>query len=377
MKVLTNFIPGAHGGINRRVHELERYVNSSRNLEGHRLVAVGLGPPGSTVREERGHMLRVTLPGGEWHAWGPGESTPAPAALASPEAFLEWIEPSAGALCELMEREAVDVCLAQAAFFSAWTLLAAARRAGVPSCQLYCGSSQTEIGDPEVRMAYRPIEIAFARMPQRTWFNSRFARATTEHCLDLSFADAPVIYNGISDLWRGVSPWRSSRVALGWVGRQSWVKNLGVLRGLGELLPEDVKIHVLSDADPGACTGMRRPGMSWHGPLPPSRMADFYTQVSCVLSTSRCDFYPNVMVEALAAGRVPLVPATTGTAEILRAAGLKELVVDLDAPQEVCGRILESGAWAGAVYKLGRRMREQHSWPAVIEYYLAELSQLA
>jgi glycosyltransferase involved in cell wall biosynthesis len=318
-------------------------------------------------------MIALGGHNGEWIA--PGSRTEVPP-FSGVDGFLSALGPTIAAVASVIEEHRIDACLAQAGFYSGWIVLAAARAAGVPVAHLYCGSSQAEIADPSVRAAYRPIECGLAEFANATWFNSRFGKRVVEEMLDREFPSSPVIYNGVSEESTRVPPWSSDVVVVGWTGRNAWVKNVSYLWDLRRSLPRSVEMHLMTTPAGDAPLGRASQGMHIDDPVPPQEIGEFLGRVSCVLNMSYVDFFPTIMVEAIAAGRVPIVSRTTGTAELLVDAALGELVVDTADVRAVCERILDSSAFADRIREFGAWLRVEHSWHRVVERYFAALDEL-
>ena len=122
---------------------------------------------------------------------------------------------------------------------------------------------------------------------------------------------------------------------------------------------------------------LREAGIEMLPQIMPEEMGRFYEQISCIISTSFFEFFPNVVFEAIAAGKVPIVPRRSGIAEILIERGLRELVVELDDVEAVAWLIRRSGEYLSMVQRIAGELKEDCSWEKAIEKYFREFKEAA
>lgn len=378
MKVLTNRINKQTGGINRRVYEMKRFVNSCQE---HCLVIVGVSDVNKLETCIDGRVVEYQLPFSEWQEISPGvEGEEIPEQLRSLDSFKTFVLPTHEILASIIEKEQPDVCFVQGAFYFPWTILLAADSYKVPSVQLYCGSTQTEVIDEELGRVYFLLERQFAEFPRKTIFNSKLGKAKLEAILAREFTHSPIVPNGFPIEYSRLVAQVPEAITLGWVGRNVPVKNLDYLLVLREFLPsQDYPIHVVTNisANDPRSDLFEGKGIVIKQQVNPEGMDRFYERVSCVISTSFFEFFANVIAEAIASGRVPIVPKNSGVAELLLNNGLGDLVVNLDDVECVAQLIKRSKDYTPKVLKAREILTAEFSWDRVIKKYFHELANLS
>lgn len=377
MKVLTNRIGRQAGGINRRVHEMSKYINCYGENE---LVVVGLGASNESWTRKDRYVKEYWLPYCKWQEINPGEEAKGiPKYLKDVSEFERFFWETINLLGEVIENENPDLCCVQGAFYFPWCVILAASLKNIPIVQLYCGSTQTEVFDVELRQAYYSFEKLFAKLAKRTIFNSQKGKSFISELFSEPYSDSPVIYNGFPSEYARLHENTQTRVILGWCGRNVAVKNIDYLLRLRQFLSaEECPMYAITNlSDSGSrLKQFIDADIILLGQVSPEKMDSFYRKVSSVISTSYFEFFPNVMAETIAAGRVPIVPKDSGIAELLIANNLEKLVVDLADVDRVAQLIRDSNNVQAEVQRVGQRLMIENSWERVIEKYFSEFTKV-
>ncbi len=377
MKILINKIGGQAGGINRRVYEISNYINSH---SGNELVVLSMGVKKKLDVKINGNVKEYLLPNSKWENITPGkEKRGVPEQLRTIENFKKYVSDTTKQIENILVNETPDVCFVQGAFYFPWCLVIAAYSEKVPIVQLYCGSTQTEVFNPEFRHAYYRLEQYFAELANITIFNSKKGKSFIEKTFARDYSGAPIIYNGFPAEYAKLNSVIPSQVTIGWCGRNSTVKNMDYIFCLREYLSKDnYPMYLITSMAPDDPKLKKLAGHSiiMLNQFSPVQMIEFYKKVSCVLSTSHFEFFPNVIAEAIAAGRIPIVPKESGIAELLIENDLSELVYQLESTEQVAHLIMRSNDFQARVSELSRKMVANYSWEKVIERYLFEFKKL-
>ena len=377
MKILLNRIGRQAGGINRRVYEMCQYADLHQN---HELVVVGMGENTDLAIEKNGPVKTYWLPASQWQMIDPGgEKVGIPNHLESIENFRGYVSGTVEQIDKVIAKENPDVCFVQGAFYFPWCLTIAASTTNTPIVQLYCGSTQTEVLNPALKQAYRRLEKGFSKLSALTLFNSKIGRSFIERTFARDYSDSPVIYNGFPVEYAEISSIRPHQIVIGWVGRDAVVKNIDYLLRLRDYLPrEEYPIFAVTSMNQQdlKMADLNNAGITIFGQVSPERMLEFYKNISCVLSTSYFEFFPNVIAEAIAATRIPIVPSESGIAELLVEHDLGELVYQIGEPEELARLIRRSNDFLGKVNGVSGRLLRDYSWERVIERYFLQFERV-
>ncbi len=374
MKILTNKISGQAGGISRRTHEIGKYVNSHNGND--ELIVIRMGNDQKLTTYTNGNVKEYKLPYADWQIVEPGkEKNGVPKQVKDIDSFQKFVADVIREIEKIIALENPSACLVQGAFYFPWCLALAAHSNGVPIVHIYCGSTQTEILDGEFKQAYYALEKEISGLSDITIFNSKKGKSFIQETFarEREYSDSPVIYNGFPVEYVALSNQIPPRVAIGWCGRNVAVKNIDYLFRIREYLSKDkYPIYAVTSPDLNSLRlrEFHERGIRLLGQVEPEEMYKFYEKVSCVISTSYFEFFPNVIAEAIAAGRVPIVPTESGMSEILLDAGLGELVVNLENIEEVVSLITNSHEFLNQVREVGRKLTKDLSWENAIKKYL-------
>lgn len=261
-------------------------------------------------------------------------------------------KPAIDAVEEILKRESPDVVLLNGTFFVPWAIARASKKLGLPIVLRYAGVLQKEVSQypAAVRKVFLRMERDIIALSSRIIFPSQLCRSTVEsEVLTGSLPEWTVIHNPVSPpgfRWRINK--RSHDIAA--VGRWVAIKNFEAFFEVHRRLRSEgwphraflVTTHTNMRGIPS--TVQRIP------PMGQEELYRFYSSLGLLLLPSHFETFGNVAAEALVCGTPVLVSKNAGFAEILRAAGLDEMVVDfsdqeavLSSVKSLCGKTVPSG----------------------------------
>jgi glycosyltransferase involved in cell wall biosynthesis len=292
-----------------------------------------------------------------------------------------------GRLLRLFERFQPDVLYVATETPLGLAAIRAARRAGVPVVSGFHTNFQTYLGD------YGPAGLASLARPLLRALHNRTARTLTPS------ADTAAMLTGwgvrnVGVLGRGVDtrlfdPARrcaelrrtwgaddATPVAL-YVGRVAAEKNLDLLvrafQAFRAIHPQAPCV-VVGDGPRRQALQAAQPDFIFAGARPGEELARHYASADVFLFPSVTETFGNVVLEALAAGLLPVAYDYAGPRQLIRHGTSGWLAPLGDEAAFLDGTRAAAAGWNDATRRANTRAAAlKHGWPQVIEQFEAEL----
>jgi glycosyltransferase involved in cell wall biosynthesis len=183
-----------------------------------------------------------------------------------------------------------------------------------------------------------------------------------------------VIHNGIASAFLDAPPPRPDPKKAGAVMRLSAIKNPPALgRIAARLTQSDVTLELVTDASRIRAFPQLAAQVALRPPIADSAdLAVFYGGCRAIVCPSHFEASGNVPLEALATGTPAVVTTGMGSAELVRALGRDDLIVEVDDVEGMVDRVMRAEPVAPAIRA---RLRDELSWPSVCARLISALSQ--
>ncbi len=246
---------------------------------------------------------------------------------------------------DILREERPDVVLVNGTYYASWILSRAAHELNLPVVVRYAGVLKREVGNLGIlpRRRLLAYEREIASQAHIAVFPSEICRTVVEtEVLGESKKDGVVIPNPAE---RGVPVPKRRKAAtftIAAVGRWTTVKNFPAFVALHKELRrtrwkhEAILVTTTIDRarEEVPRTIQTRPAMDT------PQLRAFYRSVDLIVVPSHFETFSNVAAEALLLGTPVLVSESVGFADILKAAGLKRMVIPtFDDPQAAAAAV--------------------------------------
>lgn len=252
----------------------------------------------------------------------------------------------------IVREEKPDVILIQGTYFMPWLISIAAKKEGVPIVLWYAGVLTKEVDymTPHFKKIYHAMEKSILARAGSIIFPSAVCKSAVleEVSRVKSVRRGVVIPNPIAPQFTRTAKTElpvQNRIAF--VGRHSPIKNVQEFCALHKKLLKEGWEHtatIVSNMPKSEKAKIPKtirviPGMS------SEELMTFYSTQGLIVSPSHFETFGNVPIEAACVGIPVLVNANMGCAEVLRASGLGQMVIDFadrelaaKRIQELCGQ---------------------------------------
>lgn len=252
----------------------------------------------------------------------------------------------------IIREEKPDVILIQGTYFMPWLISIAAKKEGVPIVLWYAGVLTKEVDymTPHFKKIYHAMEKSILARASSIIFPSTICKNTVleEVSRVKSVRRGVVIPNPIAPQFtRTANTELPVQNRIAFVGRHSPIKNVQEFCALHKKLLREGWEHtatIVSNMPKSEKAKIPKtirviPGMS------SEELMTFYSTQGLIVSPSHFETFGNVPIEAACLGIPVLVNANMGCAEVLRASGLGQMVIDFadrelaaKRIQELCGQ---------------------------------------
>lgn len=247
----------------------------------------------------------------------------------------------------ILKQTKPDVVLVSGTFYIPWLISIAAKKLKIPIVLWYSGvlTKETETYETHSRNIFKQMEIQVIKNADKIIYPSKICQdIVLKNVLRTIKQDSYIIPNPVSRHFSD-SPIINFSVtrSIASVGRYVPVKNFDLFFDLHKLLLKQKWNHECSFV-----TGTDRKRIKklpkTVAVLPPmkeSGLKEFYASQGLIVCPSLFETFGNVAMEAACMGVPVLVSDTMGCAEVLKKAGLENMVMSFNDKEEVVARIKE------------------------------------
>lgn len=246
---------------------------------------------------------------------------------------------------EILSKNKPDVIIISGTYFIPWIISLAAQKVGIPVLLWYAGvlTQETQHRPKNEQKLYREIERSIVRRAQKIIFPSALCKQTVQNNVtDISNIDTFIIPNPVARTYLDENAVSfPNHTSIAGIGRYSKVKNFDKYF--------DIHVQLLKQGFEHECNFVSNISSLEKKKLPNSinvlpsmdteELKKFYLSQSLIICPSTFETFGNVPMEAVSMGIPVLVNTTMGCAEILRKAGLKNMIVDFNDMPQVIERI--------------------------------------
>jgi len=241
---------------------------------------------------------------------------------------------------KVLRREMPDVLFLNGTYYLPWMISIAAHELKIPIVLRYAGvlSAETFRFKPRERKIFLAMEKSFKKRIFSYIFPSQLCRDIVEKKVyGKSVERAYVIPNPVNIPKLGVD--RSVERKIAAVGRWDIIKNFELFFKIHKILKKQKWSHAATFVTGREKIKNMPKTINLLAPMRPEGLYQFYTSQGLIIAPSKFETFGNVPMEAVCLGIPVLVNENMGCAEILRTAGLNNMVMSFDDPMEVAARV--------------------------------------
>lgn len=242
---------------------------------------------------------------------------------------------------DILRKEKPDVVFLNGTYYIPWIISIAAHELRIPIVLRYAGvySKETENSKPHPRKLFNDIEKSFQKRSSHVIFPSRLCKDVVEReVLKKNIKNSSIIPNPVSlHLKQKIVSGVEGRIAA--VGRWDRIKNFESFFGIHKFLLKTGWRH-----EAVLVTGETRiprfpKTINRLAPMTHEELIRFYSSQGLIISPSFFETFGNVPMEAVSLGIPVLVSDNMGCAEVLKMAGLEDMVISFEDPKNVAERV--------------------------------------
>lgn len=242
---------------------------------------------------------------------------------------------------KLLIKSKPDVVFLNGTYYIPWIISIAAHELNIPIVLRYAGvyTKETENSKPKAKKFFNAIEKSFQKRVDYFIFPSRLCKDVVEkEILKKPVKKSFIIPNpfNISEKYE-VSKNVERRIAA--VGRWDPIKNFPKYFKIHNVLLKDKWRHEAFFVTNDQKIKQIPKTMNRLAPMTHSELLKFYTSQGLIICPSTFETFGNVPMEAVCMGVPVLVSENMGCAEILKTAGLENMVISFEDNKKVAERV--------------------------------------
>ena len=242
---------------------------------------------------------------------------------------------------KLLMQSKPDVVFLNGTYYIPWLISIAAYELNIPIVLRYAGvySKETENSKPKAKKFFNAIEKSFQKRVDYFIFPSRLCKDMVENeILNKPIEKSFIIPNpfNIPEKYQ-VSKNVERRIAA--VGRWDKIKNFPEFFKIHKLLLKEKWRHEAFFVTNDQIIKQIPKTMNRLAPMTHSELLKFYSSQGLIICPSTFETFGNVPMEAVCMGIPVLVSENMGCAEILKTAGLENMVISFEDSNKVTERV--------------------------------------
>ncbi|HAU07481.1 MAG: Glycosyltransferase [Candidatus Yanofskybacteria bacterium GW2011_GWF1_44_227] len=242
---------------------------------------------------------------------------------------------------DILAKDKPDVVFLNGTYYVPWLISIAAHELKIPIVLRYAGvyTKETEHLKPKLRKFFNQIEKSFRKRVSRFVFPSRLCKDLVEKEIYKGEIENAFIIPNSFNVKEDYTIFRTTERRIAAIGRWDSIKNFKAFFDIHKALQKDGWRHeasfVTSDSKiMGMPKSINRLASMTH-----EELLNFYSAQGLIICPSIFETFGNVPMEAVCMGIPVLVSENMGCAEILKIAGLENMVISFKDMKEVTKRV--------------------------------------
>jgi glycosyltransferase involved in cell wall biosynthesis len=242
---------------------------------------------------------------------------------------------------DILKKDKSDVVFLNGTYYIPWLISIAAFELKIPIVLRYAGvyTKETESFKPKAKKIFNEIEKSFQKRVSHFIFPSRLCLEMVEkEVIKKEIKNAFIIPNSFSIPEKDFV-YKSVERRIAAVGRWDKIKNFGSFFEIHNILKKEGWDHEASFVTGDSCITQMPKSINRFTSMTHNELLKFYSSQGLIISPSLFETFGNVPMEAVCMGIPVLVSENMGCADILKVAGLKNMVMSFDDPKKVAERV--------------------------------------
>jgi len=244
---------------------------------------------------------------------------------------------------EIFIKEKPDVIFLNGTYYIPWIISIAAHELKIPIVLRYAGiySKETEHMKPKFRKIFNAIEKSFQKSVNYFIFPSQLCKNIVENEIIGKAIKKPtfIIPNSVNIITSEQIPIKSVERRIAAIGRWDKIKNFQIFFKIHKELLKTHWRHEASFVTNEVKIKNAPKTIKIFAPMTHKELFDFYSSQGLIICPSLFETFGNVAVEAACIGIPVLVNENMGCAEVLKMAGLENMVISFKNIKEVVERV--------------------------------------
>lgn len=245
---------------------------------------------------------------------------------------------------DVLKKDKPDIVFLNGTYYIPWLISIAAYELKIPIVLRYAGvySKETEKSKPKARKFFSEIEKSFQKRVSYFIFPSHLCRDLVEkEVAKRKIKKSFIIPNPVRIPSSMNAIQRSVERRIAAVGRWDGIKNFGAFFEIHKILNKDGWKHEASFVTSDAKIKSMPKTINRLAPMTHDGLFRFYSSQGLIISPSLFETFGNVPMEAACLGIPVLVSDNMGCAEVLKMAGLENMVISFSDLNKVAKRAKE------------------------------------
>jgi len=242
---------------------------------------------------------------------------------------------------EILTKDKPDVVMLNGTYYVPWIISVAAHELKIPIVLRYAGvyTKETESFKPKEKKFYNEMEKSFQKRASHYIFPSRLCMEVVEkEIIKKTIKNSYVIPNAFL-VPEGKEVFKSLERRIAAVGRWDKIKNFEAFFEIHKILKKEGWAHDASFVTGSSKIKGLPKTINRFASMTHDELLKFYSSQGLIICPSLFETFGNVPVEAVCMGIPVLVSDNMGCAEVLKLAGLSNMVMPFDDPKKVAERV--------------------------------------
>lgn len=244
---------------------------------------------------------------------------------------------------EILKKDKPDVVFLNGTYYVPWLISIAAYELHIPIVLRYAGvyTKETENYKPKHKKFFNDIEKSFQKRVSHFIFPSRLCLEVVEkEILKKEIKNSFIIPNSFK-IPKDQFIFKSVERRIAAIGRWDKIKNFKSYFEIHNILKKENWNHDASFVTGDSKIKLMPKSINRFASMTHHELMKFYSSQGLIICPSIFETFGNVPMEAVCMGIPVLVSENMGCAEVLKVAGLDNMVMSFDNPKEVAQRVKE------------------------------------
>jgi glycosyltransferase involved in cell wall biosynthesis len=242
---------------------------------------------------------------------------------------------------DILEKTKPDVVFLNGTYYIPWLISIAAHELKIPIVLRYAGiyTKETANAKPKAKKFFNEIEKSFQKRTHAFVFPSQLCRnVVEEEIIKKKIKNSFVIFNPFN-IPEDEKTFKTVERRIASVGRWDPIKNFDVFFKIHKELLKDKWIHEATLITNDIKTNKIPRTIKRMASMNHDELLKFYTSQGLIISPSIFETFGNVPIEAVCMGIPVLISENMGCSEVLKMAGLENMVISFNNIKEVSERV--------------------------------------